>query len=226
MSAITFKATLRAIREEGAKRFPDDTFIVQFLDRWLKELRKPADLEIWDKIANDAEKLPLERERVFRAIVTIACDGLALYDPKFGLRASKDLRERGQREKNNFKKLAASASALAEYYRGVSESSFDREKSRQERVALYEKEAKTFQHTTTKLEFDWDPHRQDNSAKRNDAWSRRKFVEWVAMYMKACFNRRYPKAVMVMTDLAFPPGKNSSTTVKEVNDICQSLTRR
>jgi hypothetical protein len=219
MYAITFKDTLRAIREENASRFPDDSFVVQFLDRWLKA---SVDPELWDEIADDAEKLILERARVFRVIVTIACDGLGMYDPKFGLTA-KDRLERRQQEKNNSKKLAAHASALAEYYRGLSKLSDD--KFLKERVALYEKEAKTFQNTATRLEVDWDFHRQHNSAKRNDAWPRRKFVQQVAMYMKAIFKKRYSKAVAVMTDIAFPAKKNHPTTANEVDDICRTRTR-
>ena len=43
--------------------------------------------------------------------------------------------------------------------------------------------------------------------------------------MQRKFKKRYSEAVGVMTDIAFPPEKNSQTTAKEVDDICRSLTR-
>src|SRR5450755_1602845 len=149
MSAIEFVDILRAIRGQEAEDFPG-SFILKFLDRWLKE---SADLDLWDKIADDAEKLTLARVLVFHFIVRIACDGLELYSPKFGLSAATDRLERRQKEISNFKNLAASASALAQHYRGLSEF-FDVDKSLQERVALYEKEMKTFQNEATILELD------------------------------------------------------------------------
>ena len=138
MSAITFKDMLRAIRDNNARQFPN-SFIVQFLDRWLED---STDLSLWDKIADDAEKLSpthnaeleipnlmfgvtdermLSRARVFLDIIRTACLCLELYSPKFGWIAAKGQFERNQQEINKYKNLAAYASTLAQYYRGHSE---------------------------------------------------------------------------------------------------------
>ena len=187
MSAITFKDGLRAIRDNNARQFPN-SFIVQFLDRWLEE---SADLSLWDKIADDAEKLSpthnaeleipnlmfgvtdermLSRARVFLDIIRTACLCLELYSPKFGWIAAKGQFERNQQEINKYKNLAAYASTLAQYYRGLSEF-FDTHSELQERVALYEKDAKIFLQKAAMRDPGIRFPRQRNSAKRDDAWA-------------------------------------------------------
>jgi hypothetical protein len=228
MSTITFKNTfknaLRCWRDElPGHQTPRAAAILQFFDRWLGE---SGDDGLWNKIVSDGEGVGRSREETFFIILSSAHLGFVFYDPKTGINSSKLAAGRRQTIEK-YKRLAEYTDALADFYHtpdaGCMRAEYIADETVKERATLYEEEARNFRLTVEELEQTLPP-RQTHSAKRDDAWERRKFVRMVARNLCRWFGKRYSDAVAAITDIAFPE-EGHATTAKEVDDICRNRTR-
>jgi hypothetical protein len=214
MAIVTFKDVLQAKLDTlRAMQHHYGPTIEKLLERWLA---READSQLWGEIAEAHETTRRSREKSFRSIISAACDALNASDPKHGYIASPLGAAAIRRQIEQYDELAGMLDKLA----------LERRDHNTDRARMYEEEAKRFRLNVSELKtMSAQLGRQARSQRGGNgnrqayahARSRRIFVLHVTEHMRAVFGKPYHRAVAIMTDLAYP--SNKTTTSEEIAKI-------